>query len=87
MDLASSHFCDQYLRELGAVQIWPLGVGPAVWMDLDWCGTMGLGAVSLRPLGLSRRLLGLVAAQSVSKAAQLVASRPRGICNRYFDRR
>ena len=85
MDLAAPHFCDQYLCELGAVQIWPLGLGPTVWMDLDWRGTMGLGAVSFRTVGLSRRLLGLVATQSVSQAAQLVASRARGICNRYFD--
>ena len=85
MDLATSHFRDQYLRQLGTVQVWPLGVGSAVWVDLDWRRTMGLGAVSLRTLGLSRRLLGLVAAQSVSQAAQLVASCPCGICNQYFD--
>jgi hypothetical protein len=85
MDLATPHFRDQCLRQLGAVQVWPLGLGPAVWVDLDWRRTMGLGAVSLRTLGLPRRLLGLVAAQSVSKAAQLVASGTRGIRNQYFD--
>ena len=85
MDLATPHFCRQCLRQLGAVQIWPLGLGPAVWVDLDWRRTVGLGPLSLRTLGLPRRILGVVAAQSVSQAAQLVASRPGGICNRYFN--
>ena len=81
MDLATPSFVNQYLRQLGTVSIWPLGLGCALWMDLDWRRAMGLGALSFRTLGLSQRLLGLVAAQSVSQAAQLVASGPRGICN------
>jgi len=45
----------------------------AVRMDLGRERAVGMGAVSLRPLGLLQQLLGLVTAQQLLQEAQLVA--------------
>src|SRR5579884_3284648 len=47
-------------RRLGAVSLWPLGVGALVWMDLGQLRPVGLGAVSLRPLVLGSAWMVLV---------------------------
>ena len=38
---------------MGTVSVWALGLVSAVWLDLGWVRAVGLGAVSLRALGIS----------------------------------
>ena len=62
LDLATARDRNQQLRRLGALPLWRLGLGCALWLDLGGQGAVGLGALSLRPLGLLQRLLGVVSA-------------------------
>ncbi len=65
LDLASTCERDQRLQRLGAVSLRSLDVGAALWLDVGWLRTVGLGAVSLRPLGLLQQWMGMGAAQPV----------------------
>src|SRR5260370_17265782 len=46
-------------RRLGALPLWPLGLGGAVGLDLGRRCALGVCSLPLRPLGLCQRLLGL----------------------------
>src|SRR5439155_22466438 len=46
---------------LGSLSGWPVDLGRRLWMDLGQLRSVGLGAVSLRPLVSFRIWLGLVA--------------------------
>ena len=64
----------------------PYRYGNWTWCPLDvgWSRAVGLGAVSLRALGLLQRLLGVVSAQPVLQKAKLVAPRAGRVCLRYL---
>jgi hypothetical protein len=84
LDLASFSEFDQHLQRLGAVSLRELGLVSAVWLDVDWLRTLGVGALSLRALGLLQRLLGVVSAQPVLSQSQLVASGAGGVRFRFL---
>jgi len=46
-----------------------LGLVSAVWLDVGWLRAVGLGAVSLRSLGLLQQRVGVGAAQSLQPEA------------------
>ena len=73
----------QRLQRLGAVSLRSVDVVSAVRLDVGWLRAVGLGAVSLRALGLLQRLLGRGArAASTTATAKLVAARARRVCRR-----
>ncbi len=57
------HVQSSTTTKLGALSSWNLDLGLALRLDLGRLRTVGLGSLSLRPLGLLQQLLGLVSAQ------------------------
>src|SRR2546425_12208654 len=82
MDLAAARYSNQHLQQLGALSLWRLDVVPAIRLGLGGTGAVGLGALSLRPLGQLQQLLGLVSAHPQS-TSELVASGAGGF---FLDR-
>src|SRR5205085_3075386 len=80
LDLASALRHHRQLQRLGALSLRELGVVSALRLDVDWLRALGLGTLSLRPLGLPQRLLGVVSAQQVLSQSQLVATSARRVC-------
>src|SRR5262245_26623459 len=62
---------------MGAVQLRQVDLGSALWLDVGGHGGLGLGALSLWPLGLRERRVGVGA--RTARDASRVRPRPGGV--------